>query len=326
MIALMIVIYRSISFDRFFFKIYCFLFVFLLYSCDDNDNLKPRVVEKSLELKIENKNYKVENESIGFSENCNELFIRVQYYNSKNGNFTIEFNLTKKGIIKNIRLVDFSVNNDLFESADFNPTETLSISNFKYDEIKKNLYFEFKGELIKVDSNYSALDKNQERKQIEGNLTINNITNTICTDVNSELNFKTFNLNFSTNLLFASYDTSLTTNPYQFYFYSDNGYRIIIKSKIDLWNIAKGTYSFGLSSIEDRIDIEKYIGNVRATQLLWIREIDWKKYQASGNYTILEHQIINGKKVTKGEFNLQVFDNGILKYNITNAKFEVIGF
>jgi len=38
---------------------------------------------------------------------------------------------------------------------------------------------------------------------------------------------------------FGSYDTGLKTNPYQYYFYSDNGYRTIIKSKVDLWNFKK---------------------------------------------------------------------------------------
>lgn len=327
MITIVNTISRSIHFERFFSRISCFLLILIAISCvKDDDDIQKKVIEKSLELKIENESYIVQNESIGYSENCNELFIRVQYYNSKKGNFTIEFSLTKVGTIKNVRLVDFSINNDLYESADFNPKELLSITNFKYDETKKFLYFEFKGELIKVDSNYSSLDKNQDRKRIEGNLTIKNFTNTICTNFISDLNFQTSNLYFSTSILFANYDSGLKTNPYQFYFYSDNGYRTIIKSKVDLWNLEKGTYNFDQSNIENRIDFEQYIGIFRATQLLWIRDIDWKKYQTSGSYTILGHQIKNGQKVTNGEFNLQIFDNGTLKHNITTAKFEVVGF
>ena len=118
----------------------------------------------------------------------------------------------------------------------------------------------------------------------------------------------------------------MKTNPYQLYFYSDNGFRTIFKSKTDLWNLEKGTYTFDQNNIENRIDFEQYIGIFRATQLLWIRDVDWKKHQTTGNYKITEHLLINGVKVTKGEFNLQVFDAGILKHNITNAKFEVAGF
>lgn len=115
-------------------------------------------------------------------------------------------------------------------------------------------------------------------------------------------------------------------NPYQFYFYSDNGYRTIFKSQIDLWNLKKGIYNFDQNSIENKIDFEQYIGNARATQLLWIRDVDWKKHQTSGSFTILEHIIINGEKVTKGEMNLQVYDNGVLVYSILNGIFETSSF
>jgi len=35
--------------------------------------------------------------------------------------------------------------------------------------------------------------------------------------------------------------------------------------------------------------------------------------------------LINGKKVTKGEMNLQVYDNGVLIHTITNGTFEGVG-
>jgi hypothetical protein len=110
------------------------------------------------------------------------------------------------------------------------------------------------------------------------------------------------------------------------YFYTDNGFRALIKSKIKLPNLAAGTYKFDQNTVENRIDFDQYVGIFRATQLLWVRDIDWKKYQTAGSYTILEHTTINEEKVTRGEMNLQVYDKGALIHNITNGKFVVTDF
>ena len=88
----------------------------------------------------------------------------------------------------------------------------------------------------------------------------------------------------------------------------------------------KGTYTFDQNTLENRIDFEQYIGIFRATQLLGIRPQDWKKFQTSGSYTIKEHVIINGVKVTRGELDLQVYDNGQLLHAVTKGTFEVTGF
>ena len=315
---------QSIYFERFLIKTTSLLLLLFMFSCD-KDEIKTEVIEKSLDIRIDNENLKVTNNSISSNESCNSLFASCRYQNSKDLGFRIEFRLNKNGALRNITLFDYRNGNSHFESADFNSTGLITISNFSYNETKKYLHFDFKGELL--EQAYSdELDVDKKRKHIEGSITIKEVRNTECTSFIPNLDFETTNLRFLNNNTFASYDSGLKTNPYQFYFYSDNGYRTIIKSKVDLWHLEKGTYNFDQSSLENRIDFEQYIGIFRATQLLWIRDIDWKKYQTSGSYTILGHQIINGQKVTNGEFHLQIFDNGTLKHNITNAKFEVIGF
>lgn len=324
MVIAQTLISRSFRFERLTITtILTLLFVFFI-SCS-KDEIETITLTKSLDITIDNENLKITNSSISSNENCNGLFASCKYENSKDMGFRIEFSLNKSGALRNITLFDYRNKNSQFESADFNPKGLMSISNFEYDETKKYLHFDFKGELL--EQAYSGeLDADKKRKHIEGTINIKDVRNTECTSFIPQLNFETANLTFLSNIHFGSYDTSFKTNPYQFYFYSDNGYRAIFKSKSDFWNLEKGSYTFDQNSIENRIDFDKYIGNFRATQLLFVRDIDWKKLQTSGIYTITEHQIINGVKVTKGTFNLQVFDSGILKYNITNAKFEVIGF
>jgi hypothetical protein len=304
-------------------SILALIFVFFI-SCS-KDEIVTDTISKSLDITIDNKNLKITNTSISSNENCNGLFVTCKYESPTDNGFRIQFSLNKNGAIKNITLVDYHNGNAQFESADFNPTGLITISNFNYDEAKKYLHFDFKGELVELNI-VEKFDVDRKRKHIEGAITITDVKNTECTSFSSDLSFKTSNLNFSTSTTIAKHVLNLNTNPYQFYFYSDNGYRSIFKSKTDLWNLEKGTYTFDQNSLENRIDFEQYIGNFRATQLVFIRDIDWKKHQTTGSYTITEHQIINGLKVTKGEFNLQVFDNEILTYDIKNAKFEVIGF
>jgi hypothetical protein len=298
------------------------LFVFIfLFSCTKDEEI---LIDQSLNIQIENKKFQLISDNLLVEETCSDLLINVSYENSEN-NLKIGFVLSKNGDLKAISLIDWKSSN-FYHSPDFNPLGLLSIKNFKYDEVSRHLHFDLDGELIKTIDDNDNLDTNKERLKIKGTFTINNLKSKECILYKPELTFEVPELKFVTTTMGGAFNPARYPNPYVFRFYSNNGYRILIQTKYDLWNLEKGTYNFDQSSLENRIDFEKYIGIFRATQLLSIRDIDWKKYQTSGSYTILGHQIINGQKVTNGEFNLQIFDNGTLKHNITNAKFEVIGF
>lgn len=310
---------------KFSVKILIPFFTLFLYSCT-KDEIEKEQITSSFEIKIDNDQFKFTNTTVGAIENCERLSVGVQSDKSAKENFTIVINLLKNGAINSVRLIDYRFGNPIYETTDFKTNGLFTISNFKYDEVKKYLYFEYEGELLKVESDFNSLDKNQPRKKIKGIVSINDIRSIKCDTFISQLNFTTNTLKFFSNKPFASYDSNLKTNPYQFSFFSDNGYHTLIKSKVDLWNLDKGTYTFDQNTLENRIDLEQYIGIFRATQLLWIRPQDWKKFQTSGSYTIKEHVIINGLKVTRGELNLQVYDNGMLLHSITKGTFEVTGF
>ncbi|SHN53379.1 hypothetical protein SAMN05444395_101517 [Flavobacterium fryxellicola] len=318
-------IVQSNNLGRFLIKV-IFLSVLLLFISCDKDDIEKEEITSSFEIKIDNDQFKFTNGSVGAIENCERISVGVQSDKSAEENFTIVINLLKNGGIGNVQLFDYRFNNNPYETPDFKTDGLLTVSNFEYDEAKKYLHFEYEGELLKVETDFNSLDKNQPRKKINGVVTINDIQSIKCDTFISQLNFTTNTLIFFTNRPCASHDPNLKTNPYQFSFLSTNGYRAIIKSSKDLWNLDKGTYAFEQNSLENRIDLEQYIGIFRATQLLWIRPQDWKKFQTSGSYTIKEHLIINGLKVTKGQINLQVYDNGMLLHSISNGKFEVVGF
>jgi len=318
-------IVQSNNLGRFLIKV-IFLSVLLLFISCDKDDIEKEEITSSFEIKIDNDQFKFTNGSVGAIENCERISVGVQSDKSAEENFTIVINLLKNGGIGNVQLFDYRFNNNPYETPDFKTDGLLTVSNFEYDEAKKYLHFEYEGELLKVETDFNSLDKNQPRKKINGVVTINNIKSVKCNTFISQLNFKTNTLKFVTNRPLASYDSGLKINPSQFFFYSDNGYRTIFRSNKDLWNLDEGTYTFDQNTIENRIDFEQYIGIFRATQLLWIRPQDWKKFQTSGSYTIKEHVIINGLKVTRGDLNLQVYDNGQLLHAVTKGTFEVTGF
>lgn len=315
---------RSKSLELLFTAISLVLLFVLFISCSKDENI-PEVVTNSLALKIDNQDLKITNQSISSNENCNGVFASCRYETKDDVGFRIEFRLNKNGALRNITLFDYRNKNSQFESADFNPKGLMEISNFSYDEKINFLYFDFKGELLEQSDDY-ALDIDKKRKHIEGSITIEEVKNTACTSFISDLNFKATDLNFFSNLARENFDSSLKINPYQYWFYSDNGYKTTIKSNKDLWNLDKRTYTFDQNNDENRIDFEQYIANFRSTQLLAYQPKDWKKFQTSGHYTIIEHIIINGVKITKGVMGLQVYDNGVLLHTITDGKFEVASF
>lgn len=285
---------RNNNFERFLIQIALLLLISFFFSCD-KDEISTEITTKTLDITIDNQNLKITNSSISSNENCDAIFVSCRYYKNDDNGFRIEFWLNKKGILRSIRVYDYRNRTHVFETANFNPKGLMAISNFKYDETTNYLHFDFNGDLIQ--ETYSGeLNVEKSRKHIEGVVDIKDVKKTTCESYSSNLNFVSNDLNFSTIIPVGSFDSKLKKNPYTFYFYSDNGYRIIFKSANDLWNLSNGIYSFDQNTIENRIDLEKYIGIYRLTKIGLSEENEWKNHQTTGNYTILDHQIINGEK------------------------------
>ncbi|VXB28770.1 conserved hypothetical protein [Flavobacterium sp. 9R] len=315
---------QSRYFERFLIKTIPLFIFLLLFSCTDDED--AIVVNQSVDVLIDNKQFQLINNDFLIVENCNDLFIDFIYDKPEN-HFMMSFILSKKGELKHISLLDFRRSSSFYRTPDFNPLRLMAITNFKYDDIKKSIFFDFNGELIKTINGIQDMDTPKEKLKIKGTVNTNNIKTEECSIFIPDLTFEIPELKFVTTKINASFNPNISTNSYIFRYYSNNGYRILIKSKNDLWNLDKGVYPFNENSAENRIDLEQYIGIIRASDSgTYSRDIDWKKYQTAGSYTILEHVIINGQKVTKGEMNLKVYDNGVLIHTITKGKFEVTGF
>ena len=298
---------------------------FIACSNSNEDEINPEVTH-TLAVFIENEKFNIAPDKIFINENCDLIFISIYCNNLNDLGFKINFELYKSGVINKINLIDFRNSSKAYSTADFNANETFQISNFIYDSATNYLHFDFEGDLIAINNNYSTIDNSSERKFLRGQIDSKTIIETNCTEYFSDLNFNATNLTFHSNLKYSSQNHNTVTNPFTYYFYSDNGFKIVFKNSAKQFDLPINQYDFDENTIENRVDFEKYIGNIRATQLLFIRPIDWKNYQTSGNYKILEHTIVNGKNVTKGELNLNVYDNGNLLYEIKDAPFEIVDF
>lgn len=316
---------QSHRFGKGLLKIVVVFAAFFIASCND-DAVEP-ATDRLFTIQLGDKNYKGVNNSVAAIKDCERLSIAYSY-DKPDGHFAINFSILKNGALDKITLTDLKLKGyNTFDTPDFNPVALLKITNFKYDEATNYVHFEYSGELINVRSDFYDTDKISSRIYIQGEVTIKDLTDYECKTFLPTAKFETPNLTFTGTRANATYDPSLSSNPYIHRLYSNNGYRMFFKLKDDFWSLEKGkTYNFDQNTVENRIDLEQYIGIFRATQVLWIRAQDWKKFETSGSYTIKEHVIINGQKVTKGEMNLQVYDNGVLIHTITNGKFEITGF
>ncbi|SHG59462.1 hypothetical protein SAMN05444372_107191 [Flavobacterium micromati] len=317
---------QSDSFVRGLLKIVAVFAAFFISSC--NDDLVEPATERLFTIQLGDKNYKLVNKWVGATKDCERLSIGF-LYDQPDGHFGIDFNILKNGALHKATLVDFSLTGgqNLFDTADFNPVALMKITNFKYDEATNYVHFEYSGEVLQVISRSSAAANGSfARRFIRGVVTITNLDDYKCNTFLPTMQFETSGLLFTGTNFFGTHNPSLSSNPYRHIFYSNNGYRAIFSLKNNFGNLDKGkTYSFDQSTIENRIDLQKHIGSFRATNSNYNPIEDWKKFQTSGSYTIKEQVIINGKKVTKGEMNLQVYDNGMLIHTITNGTFEGVG-
>lgn len=304
----------------------CFLiFTMFLFSCSKDDTEKE--LDKVVNMTIGNESFIVDDQvQLSSNENCNNVFVSARYNTPKNADFgfRVNFRLTKSGVLDNITLLNFRESGKEYQTANFNAESTMVIRNFEYNPATKYLAFEFEGNLFEEDGNLFTLDVPQPQKFIKGNVKIKNVLEKACTTSLYLINFETSNLKFYTTASLGTKNLNLPINQHKTDFFSSNGYRITINSGTDLWDYPIGTTTFDTTTIENYFGFEKYIGNLRATDLSPIRPQDWQKYTTSGSYIIQEHVMEYNQKVTKGIFSMNVFENGILKYIIDNKNFQVI--
>ncbi|MGI6573767.1 MAG: hypothetical protein ACOX19_10285 [Fermentimonas sp.] len=200
----------------------------------------------------------------------------------------------------------------IYRTADFNPLETFSIKNFKFDENAKTVSFEYEGKM------YESLDEvNTSSKSITVKGKIDTKITWVGTGSFAPLpyaKFTTDDYTFSTVRGFTSRDDALTV----FYMNCLTNHGERLQLALDQRFFASSypiTYTFDLDDTVNRLTFMKFIGSPRGTAQDVLRAEDWKSYPAKGTLTLdkISHDHY------EGTFSIEVYDGTKLLHKTDNG-------
>lgn len=305
------------------------LFVLILFliiqSCKDGGTEMLDDISSKLNVTINGEHFqtsdKKSGELITGNTDCNSIFIyTIVSNNSKK--YRINFELLKNGELIRVQCLEFPVTgvNKLFMTQDFNPKASFQISDFHYSEVTNDIKFGFTGTLYLENEPQS-----QNTKKITGNIDIKSFEKAVCslpfyqsiTYDSSDFDFNTIHSNRNKN------EVILVQNHN---FYSNNGYKLTLNLRDDPWNLSTGTYQFNETSSSNRVQLEKYIGDIVATQTQTINENDWESLETVGYFTIDTKEIINSSKKIIGKITMSVYKENQKIFEINNMQYTTGSF
>lgn len=312
-------------------SILSFIFILLLTGCGpetDIENEKP-VLKGPLELTINNIafDYYPEDVEVYITDQTDQkeirLFITYADFNDPESSI-ISYGLgfIFKDNHFSEAVTSFVKDGKNYRSADFNPTADFHIKNYRYDPVTRDLYFEFEGKLFEVlpevnENGGSIMLKGKvDEKQIE--LRHENAANRpIATFGYANGNFYPV-INFS-----GRSDEEYTIFHHNFI--SDKGERIHFSFDPFVLNAASlpSEFTFNQETANNRIDFYKFTGFPRSTMARIMREEDWKKYNCSGTFTVLETFGYANGHISKGTFSMDIYDNQQLYITTENGMFVI---
>ena len=209
-----------------------------------------------------------------------------------------------------------------YRSSDFNPTADFHIKNYRYDPATRDLYFEFDGKLFEVlpevnESGGSIMLKGKvDEKQIELR-TENAAHRPIATFSDEHDNFYP--------ILYFSDRSADDYLIFQHNFITNKGERIRFSFDPFVLNAPSfpSEFTFNQETTNNRIDYYKFTGFPRSTMAKILRTEDWKKFNCSGTFTVLETFGYANGYISKGTFSMNIYDNQQLFTTTENGVFIV---
>lgn len=278
-------------------KLLSLLLLFVLASCSSDDDKANTTGDGSyFEINVNGETVSLPWSTFSANENCEYIYAGVMDVPESFGTqFRMEFELSKSGHIKKVRFYDFSDANRHYETVDFAPAETFSITNFNYDAANRQLYFEFEGDLFEM-----GIPGN--KKYISGKMQYNDTNSITCGFFPHQLTVDNGAMHFTNTV------TSTSADGVIYSFYSDHGYVMRIQSDTAIENRETGSYAFTAGS-NFRILLYKYIGALKLTPAANINPADWQAYNCTGTITVDSHNL-QPLPHTIGTFTLRATDAG----------------
>lgn len=199
-----------------------------------------------------------------------------------------------------------------YRTADFNPLETFSIKNYKFDEIAKTVSFEYEGKMYETSETVNTSAKS---------ITVKGKIDTKISFVDkgpftplAYANFTSENYSFTTIRAFTLQNNNVMT-VYMNYF-TNTGERLQLAVNQSFFaSIFPVTYTFDLDDTVNNLTYMKFIGSPRGTGQDVLRPEDWKTFPTKGKLTL--------NKISpdyySGTFSIEVYDDDKLLHKTDNG-------
>ncbi len=301
------------------------LFFIILQSCRNDDSEIANDISRDMRVTVNGEHFetfdKKNGELISGNTNCNSIFIYTTVSNNSK-KYRINFQLLKNGELVRLQCWEVQISGvyKLFMTPDFNPKSSFQISDFHYNEATNDIKFGFAGTLYLENEPQS-----QNTKKITGSIDIKSFEKVDCS-LPFYQNITYDSNDFDFNTIHSNRNKNEVTLVQYHNFYSNNGYKLTLDAHNDLWSFSTGTYNFNETSNTDRIRLEKYIGDVVATQMQTINANDWESLETVGYFTIDTKEIINSSKKIIGKITMSVYKENQKIFEINNMQYTTGSF
>lgn len=293
-----------------------FLGVFLLGCMDHQDDSLPL---KQFNLTVDGVTVRVPESAIVANENCESIFLSLDYLDKDRKEYKLRLNLTKEGYLKEVYFIgnDYSLNSSnpkMYWPQTFSPASTFEIKNFSYNHQLGTLVFGFEGKLFEEFDNADSIELN-------GNVSIENLSTIPCSFVPNRMYVRSNDFYF---VNIKNHWSQTDTKVQQHWFHSNNGYRILFKTADNIWDYPIGRITFSDTDLLDKVALRKFIGPFRADQRPFEKEEEWLEFQTSGAFTIDRKFLLNDRQVIEGSIDFIAMNHeGEVIHKIERMRFRL---
>lgn len=282
----------------------------LIIGCE-SDELPNKSFQQLMEFNIENHSVTFTDEEFIGNENCSRIFLSASTASKKNDRFRVELDLTTDGHIREIFFVDYDDNNRHYRTSDFISSKSLTIDDFKFSSVDRSLDFTFEGVLYEI-------GHQQNTKLVNGKVTIQNLTNVTCLQEPSKITAEINQQPFHQVDIVGRSNSSQT----EWVSISDDGMKLSVITATELRSMPIGKYTFTKNDLLNRVIIERYIGDQKATPTRLIQPEEWENFEYEGELIIEEQQSVPFPQTT-GSFILKAYKNNNVVVEVKKGKFSI---
>lgn len=291
------------------------LFIVIAISCTSDDkNHSEETTTNTLTIQLNGEKIALNNPShFTVNENCKKVYA-TGTFSIGIEDYRIMFELTDSGKIIKVELIDYQSDKS-YKTASFIAAQYFDITNFIYNPSENRLTFNYAGILFETQNSQNTI-------QISGEADFNDFQSVVCTynpwELTAQINGHTFDNAYAYNV------EILPENKW--FFFSDNGYNIILALEQPIEEMTLGSYTFTNTSTTNNMILEKYIGETQSSifETPQKRLEDWRVFTTEGTFEIIEKYTDDeGILIINGTFNFNAYDASGLVYQISNGVFSL---